>query len=239
MNGAKDLYERSRPLIIWLGLTELGWLGYWLLSGGNNSASFIGIVVAWIVTMLAWLALVIYVGLRGFFLKQSVRLSNFVGVVIVVAFACLLFTTVPGAFEGLVLAARGTSDVQLASIHIVRLAAIGAVIKYLQGRLPLHFIVLGALPDFLFAISAVVVTLAATRSVLEPAFLISWHVIGFSVFFGAGISMFFSVPSPFRIYHGKPDTSIVFQFPMFLAPNFTVPLSMIAHLFALVKLLAS
>ncbi len=59
---------------------------------------------------------------------------------------------------------------------------------------------------------------------------------GFLVFFGAGISMFFSVPSPFRIHHGVPDASIAFRFPMFLAPNFTVPLFMLAHAFALVKL---
>ncbi len=43
--------------------------------------------------------------------------------------------------------------------------------------------------------------------------------------------------SPLRIYHDKPDASIVFQFPVVLAPNLTVPLFMIAHLFALVKLL--
>ena len=44
-------------------------------------------------------------------------------------------------------------------------------------------------------------------------------------------------PSPLRIYHDKPDASIVFEFPMVLAPNYTVPLFMIAHLFALVKML--
>lgn len=48
--------------------------------------------------------------------------------------------------------------------------------------------------------------------------------------------MFFSVPSPLRIYHDQPDTFIVFKYPMLLAPNFTVPLFMLAHAFALVKL---
>jgi hypothetical protein len=43
------------------------------------------------------------------------------------------------------------------------------------------------------------------------------------------------VPSPFRLYYDKPDVTIVFQFPMVLAPNFTVPLFMLAHAFALVK----
>ena len=63
----------------------------------------------------------------------------------------------------------------------------------------------------------------------------AWHLIGFSLFMGAGISMFFSVPSLFRMYHDAPDTSIVFQFPMLLAPNFTVPLFALAHILALVK----
>lgn len=71
---------------------------------------------------------------------------------------------------------------------------------------------------------------------MVPELLIVWHIVGFSLFLGAGISMFFSVPSPIRIYHTQPDTSLVFRFPMLLAPNFTVPLFMLAHLFALTKL---
>jgi hypothetical protein len=71
---------------------------------------------------------------------------------------------------------------------------------------------------------------------LGQDFFIVWHIVGFFVFFGPGISMFFSVPSPFRIYRDEPDTSLVFEFPMLLAPNFTVPLFALAHVFALVKL---
>ena len=76
MSNAKKRYDKLRPLIVWLGLTELGWIACWLLSGGNDSASFVGIVVAWIVVawivvMLAWLAIVIYAGLDGFFLKHT------------------------------------------------------------------------------------------------------------------------------------------------------------------------
>ena len=53
MTETKRIYERLRPLIVWLGLTELTWIGYWLLSGENNAAAFVGIVVGWIVVMLA------------------------------------------------------------------------------------------------------------------------------------------------------------------------------------------
>ena len=239
MSSAKGIYERLRPLIVWLGLTELGWLSYWLLSGGNNTATFVGIVAAWIVAMLAWLVMAIYLGTQGFFLKHSERLSNLIGVAAVVTFGVVMFGLIPAAREGLLSAARNTSDLQLICIHILRLLAIGTVIKFIHRELPLHFVILGSIPDFLFAVSAVVLAALGTNGPLSHSFLVAWHFIGFSLFTGAGVSMFFSVPSPLRIYHSKPDASIVFQFPMVLAPNFTVPLFMLAHLFALDKLFAS
>ena len=99
--------------------------------------------------------------------------------------------------------------------------------------------IFGAVPDLLFAASAVVVTTLEATAPLSSGFVIAWHVVGFVVFFGPGISMFFSMPSLFRIYHDKPDAPIVFQFPMVLAPNFTVPLFALAHVFALAKLFAT
>ncbi len=238
MTETKTFYERVRSLIVWLGLAELTWIGYWLLSSGNPAPGYVVTVVFWIVVMLSWLALVIYLGPRGFFLKHTRWLSNLAGVLLVVAFPVALFGLVSIAREGLLMAAKDTPDIQLVLIHVLRLLAIGTVIKYMQGELPLHFVILGALPDFLFAVSAVVVAVLGTNRPLDHSFLVAWHLIGFSVFFGPGISMFFSVPSPLRIYHDKPDASIVFQYPMVLAPNLTVPLFMIAHLFALVKLLS-
>ncbi len=116
---------------------------------------------------------------------------------------------------------------------------IGTVIKFIHRELPLHFLILGSIPDFLFAVSAAVVAVLGANGPLGHSFFVAWHLIGFSIFIGPGISMFFSVPSPLRIYHDKPDASIVFQFPMLLAPNFTVPLFMLAHAFALVRLLTS
>jgi len=238
MTNARDIYERLRPLIVWLGLTELAWISYWLLSGGNNFSEFVGVVVVWIVAVLAWMAWVIQAGRRGFFLKHSRMLSNLVGFTIVVTFAVATFGLTPAAREGLVSATRSTSELQLISIHILRLLAIGTIIKFIHRELPLHFVILGSIPDFLFAVSAVVLAVLRANGPLGGNFLVVWHSIGSVVFLGAGISMFFSVPSPLRIYYSKPDTSITLQFPMLLAPNFTVPLFMIAHLFAMVKLLA-
>jgi len=236
MSRLKDTYESLRPLIVWLGLTELAWIAYWLLRTGDAAPGYTATVVAWIGAMLGWLVLVSYAGRRGFFLKHTRWLSNLAGVVIVLAFAAAVFAAVPAARDGLASAAAATTDRELASIHILRLLAIGTIIKYVQRELPLHFVILGSLPDFVFAVSAVVVTFLAGDGALGQQFLLAWHSIGVSLFLGAGISMYFSVPSPFRIYHGDPDASIVFRFPMVLAPNFTVPLFMLAHAFALVKL---
>jgi len=236
MSQFNVIYERFRPLIVWLGLAELAWIVYWLLRAGDSVPGYLTTVGVWIVVMLAWMVLVIFASTHGFFLKHTRWLSNLVGVVLVVAFAAVLFGAIGVAREGLLSAASRTTDLQLVSIHVLRLLAIGTVIKYIQGQLPLHFVIFGSVPDFLFAVSAVVVTILAANGPLQGDFLIVWHLFGFSLFLGAGISMFFSVPSPFRIYHDEPDASIVFQFPMVLAPNFTVPLFMLAHAFALTKL---
>jgi len=239
MSQLKKVYERFRPLIVWLGLAELAWIAYWLLGADDAAPGYLATVVIWIVAMLAWMVLVIFAGSRGFFLKHTRWLSNLVGVLLVVAFASVLFGSIGIAREGLLIAASGTTDLQLVSIHMLRLLAIGTVIKYIQGELPLHFVLFGSLPDFLFAVSAVVVSILAANGTLGRDFLIVWHSVGLFSFLGAGISMFFSVPSPLRIYVDEPDASIVFRFPMVLAPNFTVPLFMLAHAFALVKLVAS
>jgi len=225
-----------RPPIIWLGLTELVWIAYWLLSPEDLDSSYVWTVVFWIMAMVIWLGWVMSAGKRGFFLKHTQWLSNLVGVVIVVGFAAVLFGIVSVAREGLIRAAQGTTDLQLVSIHVLRLLAIGTVIKYMQGQLPRHFVLLGSLPDSLFGMSAVVVTSLAAQGPLDQGLLFLWHNIGFALFAGAGISMFFTMPSPLHLFNSKPDASIVFQFPMLLAPNFTVPLFMLAHAFALVKL---
>ncbi len=239
MSRFSEIYERTRPLIIWLGLGQLTWIGYWLFNYGDRIPGYVAAAAVWIVGMLAWMALVIYFGSRGVFLKHTRRLSNLVGFLLVLAVAAVLFGAIGAAREGVLLAASRTPTLQLVSFHVLRLLAVGTVIKYRQGQLPLHFVLFGSIPDLLFAVSAVVVTLLEGTAPLGNDFLIVWHFVGFFVFFGPGVSMFFSVPSLFRIYHDKPDTSLVFQFPMLLAPNFTVPLFALAHVFALVKLFTS
>ncbi len=235
----KEIYERVRPLIVWLGLTELAWIGYWLLQSGDATPGYVATVVVWIAVMLAWMVLVIYLGSRGVFLRYSGWLSNFIGLAVVVALAAVCFGAFEVSWKGFLSAASHVSDFHLVSFHVLRLLAIGTVVKYVQGELPRHFVILGTVPDFLFAVSAVVVSLFGANAPLGQNVLIVWHLVGIAVFLGAGISMYFSVPSPFRIFHDKPDASIVFRFPMVLAPTYTVPLFILAHCVALAKLVTN
>ncbi len=79
MSRFGEVYERVRPLIIWLGLGELAWIGYWLLNFGDTTPGYMATAVVWLAVMLAWMALVVYLGNRGFFLKHTRWLSNLVG----------------------------------------------------------------------------------------------------------------------------------------------------------------
>ena len=67
----------------------------------------------------------------------------------------------------------------MVAFHVLRILAVGTVIKYMQGQLPLHFVILGSTPDLMFALSAVVLLIYQ----IEPTFLIGWHWIGLSVFY--------------------------------------------------------
>lgn len=234
-SSTAQTYERLRQLIVWLGIGEVAWISWWLYSSGTGSFSFHAVTTGWVIVMLSWMILVTRLAGRDFFLNGSRWLSNLVGFTAVVAVTTAMFGTVPAIREGLFAAASATSDTQLISIHVLRLLAFGAAIKFWQGELPRHFFVIGAIPDFLFALSAVAMLILAGNSSLSPTTLLIWHVIGAAVFLGAGISMFFSMPSPLRLFDSKPDASLVFRFPMVLAPNLTVPLFVVAHLFAITK----
>ena len=123
-------------------------------------------------------------------------------------------------------------------IHLIRLAAIGTIIKMLRGTLPAHFIIPVGVPDFIVALSVpVIVWLAFGKRVIGRKALIAWNVIGFGLFLPALVLLHLSVPSPFRTFFDPPNTYEVFRFPMALVPSLLAPLFIIIHNAAIVKLL--
>ena len=79
MSRFGEIYERARPLIIWLVLGELAWTGFWLLDFADTTPGYLVTAVAWLVLMLAWMTLVTYLGNRGVFLRHTRWLSNLAG----------------------------------------------------------------------------------------------------------------------------------------------------------------
>ena len=65
MTPFNKIYERYRSLIIWLGLGELTWIGYWLLGSGNTSPGYAATIAVWIALMLAWMVMVISLAKKG------------------------------------------------------------------------------------------------------------------------------------------------------------------------------
>jgi hypothetical protein len=232
----ESIYEKLRPQIIGLGMMELAWISYWLLTGDNVGAGYALTAYGWVLTMLIWLYFLIKLSRNGIFLAHSEKFSNLLGFFSVILLPVVLFGSTEVGRHGVLTAATRTPDLHLVLIHCLRLLSIGTIIKYVQKQLPLHFVIFGSLPDLLFALSAVGLAFLDPGMAENSGFYFVWHSIGIAVFFGAGISMFLSVPSPIRIFNRKPDTALVFQYPMALAPNFTVPLFAVAHLFALLKL---
>ncbi len=97
MSRFAEVYERLRPLIIWLGLGELTWLGYWLLSIGDSAPGHVTTAVVWVAAMLAWMALVINLANRGVYLKHTRWFANLVGLPVVWLLAGVVFGAKPGA----------------------------------------------------------------------------------------------------------------------------------------------
>ncbi len=99
MSRFGEIYERVRPLIIWLGLGELAWIGYWLLNFGDTATGYMATAIVWLVVMLAWMALVIYLGNRGVFLKHTRWFSNLAGFFLVLTIPAVLFGAIEFARE--------------------------------------------------------------------------------------------------------------------------------------------
>ena len=54
-NMIRELYERVRALIIWLGLGELAWIGYWLLNPDDTTPGYMATAVGWLGCWPGWL----------------------------------------------------------------------------------------------------------------------------------------------------------------------------------------
>ena len=118
----------------------------------------------------------------------------------------------------------------LVAVQAIRLTAIGTILQYASGKLPAHFILPVAVPDFLVGATALpMAVLAARNPDRARRGLVAWNLAGSSIFLLAGLLLHVSMPGPIQLFSSGPTTESVFRFPLALVPTFLVPFFVGVH----------
>ncbi|CEL99441.1 unnamed protein product [Vitrella brassicaformis CCMP3155] len=213
---------------IWLAFT-IGWY----------SAAQEYSLWTWFAVRLVFGVVVGALGYQGFFLRTTRQLTMAVGILPLVA--TIIAAAVPGDFR------TATADLLdatplwwLFTLQYVRVLAVGTLIKYFRGKLPLWWAAMPATVDFLHAVPVLVTGICLTAGVaVNTSFLIFLCAVGISVAPLAVIFLYYYLPSLWGFgYTGgrKPDTREVLSYPMVLMPTYAVPSMVEFQLFTLIKL---
>ena len=158
-------------------------------------------------------------------------------------FPGLWVPAVLAVFVGLLLIVSGTfrngiSDIirqtpshWFVAIQALRITAVGTLIKTLQGAFPHHVELAIGVNDLLYGLSALAIyPLAAGKRISRDA-LMMWHTVGIMILIVPGpLAIQFGLPGALQIFADPPTTTVMFDFPMVLAPTLIVPLFMLFNL---------
>ncbi|RLA63840.1 MAG: hypothetical protein DRQ88_11940 [Epsilonproteobacteria bacterium] len=181
-----------------------------------------------------WLGLSSYFSIKGDFLRNSYYFSTLIGLMI--PLLIIYFVSLWDDFQELFKAMAFVVPFRyLVGFQALRILSLGTIIKYYQGQLPLHFFILGSLPDFFFSLSALYLFFYYRGGGHPTKKFIQWNIIGIIAFTGAGVSMYFSIPSLLQITDTGPNSTLIFNFPMVLAPTFTVPLFIMGNMLGILS----
>lgn len=198
---------------------------------GALSAQSYNAVLVWIAALGVWGLLMSWLSLSGrgrsprfLTLLPGLWVPPFMVFATVAAIA--LFPALRSAFMTL---ASGIPDDQFILLQVIRIAAIGSIIKTSLGRLPPPFGFGTGIPDFLFAVSAVIMLLTGAYAGLGPGILIAWNIVGALIFIAAAVIMQLCLPGPLQIFRREPDGRELLDFPLFLAPAVFGPVLLIGN----------
>ena len=126
-----------------------------------------------------------------------------------------------------------------ASVHAVRVLAVGTIYKWWVGLMPSHFIVPVAFPDFAIGLTALWMARRMARNPAGNARLfIAWNVAGAVILMLAIPLIQLSQPGPLQLFTEGPRTDEVIGFPMSIIPTFAAPLLVMLHAASLLALRA-
>ena len=208
-----------------------------LYGSGVLSAESYWALLTWIAALGAWGLLMSWLSL-----SKRLRSAGFLRLlpglwvppfmVFATAAAVAIFPSLRLAFFAL---ASGVSEDQFILLQMIRIAAIGGVIKTSLGRLPPVFGFGIGIPDLLFGLSAAIMFSTGTYAGLAPGILIAWNVIGALIFIVASIVLQLCLPGPLQLFRRQPDGRELLDFPLFLAPALFGPVLLMGNLLHVAK----
>lgn len=202
-----------------------------LRGAGALSAESFNALLLWIAALGAWGLLMSWLSLsrRGRspgFLRLLPGLWVPPFTVFATAAAMALSPPLRSAFVAM---ASGIGDDQLILLQVLRVAAVGSLIKTSLGRLPPAFGFGTGIPDFLFGISAAALLVTGAYVGLSPYCIVAWNIVGALIFVGAAVMLQLCLPGPLQIFRREPDGRELLAFPMFLAPALFGPVLLIGN----------
>ncbi|MEW8354156.1 MAG: hypothetical protein AB2665_10190 [Candidatus Thiodiazotropha sp.] len=118
--------------------------------------------------------------------------------------------------EGLRVLVDETPAHWLSGIHVLRILALGTLIKASRDQFPQLFAWFVGGPDLLFGLSAVLVTLLALSGKVNDRLLLVWHLIG-------ALAIVLPLAGLMDLFMTEPLFPALFRFPMVMAPALVVP----------------
>ena len=174
-------------------------------------------VYALLLAFFAWTVIAAVLGIKGIHpaLMERIPLLWQACVPVVMATIGLIFSrTLRSGLRGI---AASTPWHWLVFVHVLRIGAIGGVMKGIKGEIKSGFVFWIGIPDLLFGLSALVVGWLLLRDAVGHRFLVIWNLVGAALIL---------LPTfiPMSYWMNEPGFVFIFEFPMVLAPSIVLPI---------------
>lgn len=202
------------------------WLGVRSLRHGSIAREEFAALIAWLFVLGLWGVTSARFAHSGFY-DSATFLSLLPGLwwpLIPMLLTGCMMVAVP--FRRALFAVVGRHSRALVAIHALRIAAIGGVLKGLNGLLPPSFALSIGIPDLVIGVSALGFAVFWPKNGWPPRALIAWNVLGVVVILPAPLLAQMGLPGPLYVFASDPDARALFDYPMVLAPTLIVPLLM-------------
>ena len=199
-----------------------------------------GWIVFFIVLLLVWGAISTGLALSGVYVSKPFLEAYptlwlpFIPVVLVMSFL-MLSGSAREAVRGLI---DGAPVKAIIGIHVLRILAIGTLVKASQGVFSMSFALWVGIPDMAFGATAVIMYGLAAKQRIGIGALMVWNLLGVLVILpGAPIVGQRGLPGLFHALDEIPSMVTLYEFPMVLAPSLVVPIFVMMNLLVVIRLM--